>query len=26
MMSLDLTSAILQIPLEAGSRKGHGES
>jgi hypothetical protein len=26
MMSLDLTSAILQIPLETSSRKGHGES
>jgi len=25
MTSLDLTSAFLQIPLEASSRKGHGE-
>jgi hypothetical protein len=26
MMRLDLTPAFLQIPLEASSRKGHGES
>jgi hypothetical protein len=26
MMGFDLTSASVQIPLEAGSRKGFGES